>query len=136
MSRTKQGGSVLGFTIMGVGMVLLLLAGVYAVRHYWAPASEVAQVNGPSATQSGDNSTTSNQKQGSDSGKSTDNQPQTTPPVQPPATAPATPTPAAPSPAKLPTTGPADSLLSAMILGLMAAAGAAYVQSLRHRATL
>lgn len=137
MSRTKQGGSVLGFAIIGVVMVLLLIGGVYAVRHYWAPSTEVAKVSGPSTTSSDDTANNSNQKQSSDSGNNTNTPPQTTAPAQPPvASVPAPAAPAAPVPTKLPTTGPADTVLSMVVLGIMTAATAAYVQSLRHRTAL
>lgn len=137
MSRTKQGGSVLGFVVIGIVLVLLLVGGVYMVRHYWASGSDVAKVNGPDTSQSGSNS---NQKQSSDSANNTDNAPKPASPAQP--TAPATPAtpapaqPAAPAPAKLPTTGPADTLASVLVLGAITAAAAAYVQSLRHRSAL
>jgi cytoskeletal protein RodZ len=140
MSRTKQGGSVLGFVVIGVVLVLLLVGGVYAARHYWTPGSDVAKVNGPATSQPGDNS---NQKQSSNSANNTDNTPKPAAPAQPAAPAapaapaPTSPTqPAAPAPTKLPTTGPADTLASVLVLGAITAATAAYIQSLRHRITL
>lgn len=34
MVRTKQGGSILSFIIVGVALAVLLIGGVWAVRHY------------------------------------------------------------------------------------------------------
>lgn len=137
MSRTKQGGSVLGFVVIGIVMVLLLIGGVYAVRHYWAPANDRTAVNGPVSSQTGDNS---NQNKSQNSDNKTGNVPQPSAPAQP--APPSTPTPSAPaapvapSPSKLPVTGPADTLFATLVLGAIAAAATGYVQSLRHRATL
>jgi cytoskeletal protein RodZ len=140
MSRTKQGGSVLGFVVIGAVMVLLLIAGVYMARHYWAPASDAVAVNGPTSPQAGDNS---NQNKSQSSENKSDSAPQPSVPAQPttPSTsapsAPAAPVaPVAPSPSKLPVTGPADTLLATLVLGAIAAAAAGYVQSLRHRTAL
>lgn len=140
MSRTKQGGSVLGFVVIGIVLVLLLVGGVYVARHYWTPGGDVAKVNGPATSQSGDNS---NQKQSSSSANNTDNTSKPTAPAQPAApAAPAAPAPvtpaqpATPAPTKLPTTGPVDTLASMLVVGAITAATTAYVQSLRHRITL
>lgn len=137
MSRTKQGGSVLGFVVIGAVIVLLLLSGVYIARHYWAPASDTATVNGPTSSQTGDNS---NQNKSQNSDDKAGSAPQPSTPAQPATpSAPAPSAPAAPatsSPSKLPVTGPADTLFATLILGAIAAAATGYVQSLRHRTTL
>ena len=128
MGRTKQGGSILGYVLVGGVLVLLLIGGAYALRNFWsnAPATtEVAQERGNDTPPA---ETKPEEQKPSESA-------QNPAPAQPPSDQP---TPASPAPgaSQLPQTGPADTLLSVSILVILVACVALYVQSRRFAASL
>jgi LPXTG-motif cell wall-anchored protein len=130
MGQAKQGGSILGYVIVGGVLTLLLLGGAYALRNYWsgAPAGESGEVadNPKSAPTPAPEGNADTDKQKTD----TDKQPaqQATPPASIPKTA----TP----PTELPQTGPVDTLLSAVVLGILVVSLGAYLQSRRLATSL
>lgn len=153
MVRTKQGGSILSFVILGVVMALLLIGGVYAVRHYLSPKAPGAQVatsgedNGSSkqtpnssnnqttppqksdqsgsSSNSGQNTPSNNSQTSGNGGSGSTNQPAATPPASSGQTS-----------SGLPTTGPSSVLFVGMMLSSLVATLTAYIQSRRFWASL
>ncbi len=126
MGRTKQGGSILGYVLVGGVLVLLLLGGAYVLRNYWsgAPSTEVAEEanDTPAATSPEEQKPSEPAQEAA--------------PAQPPAQqSPATPAPA-PGATELPQTGSADTVLSVSILVILAACVMLYLQSRRFAASL
>ena len=126
MGRTKQGGSILGYVIVGGVLALLLLGGAYALRNYWSgKPAEVAKQ--PAATKQDEKK---------------DTPPQAPAQTQAPSTQPAAPAAPSPSPSagrgtqQLPQTGPADTLLSVAVLVIIIASLEVYRQSRRLVASL
>lgn len=129
MGRTKQGGSILGYVIVGGVLTLLLLGGAYALRNNWSgqPASTPDEVINQPRTSAPD--------------KTKDEEKPATPPRQPAPTTPATPrttppTSTAPNAQQLPQSGPADTLLSVTILVIIMASVGLYAESRRHARSL
>ena len=134
MERAKQGGSILGYVIVGGVLILLLLGGAYALRHNWAgKATETANKAADQAT----NKPAEN-KRDDNKGASPQGQPSAPQPAAPATPAPAAP--AAPTPTqgaqRLPQTGPADTMLSVAILVVLMVSAGLYVQSRRVTASL
>ena len=134
MGRTKQGGSVLSFIIVGVVLLAALAGGVYWYRHAFVPhtSPEVA-TNPASPSESSDSTKNNNSSQSSDQLKSrssdSSNTSTNSAPSQPAPAQPTAPTPQSSS--QLPKTGPADTIGAMLILGVLTAATAAYSQSRR-----
>ena len=129
MVRTNQGGSVLGFVIIGGVLALLLIGGVYFVRQQ----SEVTPSRGISPTptenqpreeQSTPNEETppSNNENKSTEENKNNSQPQTE-------TLPGGGTNTGTT--ELPQTGPAESFISVLLLAVVAGLGVSYVRSRR-----
>lgn len=119
MVRTNQGGSILGFAIIAGVMALLLVAGVYVVRHQLASQSQGAsvpeeQTDDESSDTSPDPSDTSQPVQ--DAPVADTKQPEQT-------------TSSDHSPEHLPQTGPADIILSTIAVGAIVGATIAYTRS-------
>lgn len=136
-SRTKQGGSVINFLIVGVVLAALVLGAIYVVQHRGktdgtAPSAPSVAVNSGNSTSSGSPSAQPSQS----TVPSSSPKPSTTPQ---PSTAPqssSAPTPA-PSANNLPATGPADDLvISSLPVAAIVALAAAYMQSRRARQQL
>lgn len=138
MNRTKQGGSVLSFILIGCALALVLIGGVFLVRRVWTPrpTTQVAgPTNAPASQSNGATpapaapapSTTPTPSSSSQNSGSAGSQASPAPAPAPQAAAPA------PAPSALPTTGPADTVGTMLILGVVVAAGTAYVQSRRAR---
>lgn len=154
MKRSKQGGAIVGFLVASAVLALLLVGGVYAVRHYpeWVGSNtstdtdksstdkRVAESDNTDNKQSGEseNSTPSSQTEtkdtadGTNSG-STDNAgdsstvaPQTTPQTLP---SDASPSPDASGNGNLPHTGPIDTVFSMIGAGAIVAAAVMYARS-------
>lgn len=130
MGRTKQGGSILGYVIVGGVLVLLLLAGAYALRNYWSSKpAEVAQTPAsqpklqPNENKNGSSSDQSN-KQSSPA------------PATPVAPAPSSGIPSSQGATQLPQTGPVDTVLSASTLAVIVMTLGVYLQSRRRDASL
>lgn len=132
MGQAKQGGSILGYVIVGGVLTLLLLGGVYALRTYWsgAPAGNSGEVadNPKSAPAPAPEGKADTDKQKADADKDKQPAQQATPPASIPKTA----TP----PTELPQTGPVDTLLSAMVLGILVVSLGVYLQSRRLATSL
>ncbi len=129
MGRTKQGGSVLSFIIVGIVLLAALAGGVYWYRQVFVPhtAPEVS-TKPASPSDTSDSTKNSNSSQSSDQSKpkpsdSSSNSTNSAP------SQPATPAPQPSS--QLPKTGPADTIATMLILGVLTAATAAYGQSRR-----
>jgi LPXTG-motif cell wall-anchored protein len=129
MRRTKQGGSILGYVIVGGVLTVLLLAGAYALRNNWSgtPADKVATQ--PAGKQSDPKT---EEKKESPQGQVP--APQPTAPATPAPVAPKAPT--TPNAQQLPQTGPADTLLSVSILVIIMASFGLYLQSRRVATSL
>lgn len=125
MGQAKQGGSILGYVLVGGVLVLLLVGGAYALRNIWSgtPATEVAQEanDAPAETKPEEEKPAEPSRDPA--------------PAQPPAAEPAPQSPA-PEVTQLPATGPADTLLSVSILVILVACVMLYVQSRRFAASL
>jgi LPXTG-motif cell wall-anchored protein len=120
MTRSNQGGSILGFLIIGGVLTVLLLGGAYYVQQRATPAPATAD-NKPADKK--DTAKTDEEKKGTAT-------PATEAPKQ--EASQATPQPAAPSTGELPKTGPAETLSSLLGLGLLSGMFVAYVRSRRH----
>lgn len=135
-ARTKQGGSVVNFLIVGVVLAALVLGAIYIAQHRGktdtaTPNAPSVAVNSGNPTSGGSPSAQPSQSTAPSSSPkpSTTSQPSTSPKPS------STPTPA-PAPAEnLPATGPADDLIvSSLPIAAIVALVAAYVQSRRaHR---
>lgn len=140
MARTNQGGSILSFAVLGGVMALLLIGGVYVVRHNLAPLERESQV------------TTSQNGSSSDRASNNDQPARPQDRDQPPETATpgnanndktsvensATPAPAGNDQASsgLPSTGPSSAFFAGLMLSGLIGLAIAYVQSRRTRASL
>lgn len=142
MVRTNQGGSILGFIVIGSVMALLLVGGVYFVRNYLSPETD----RGPVAVENGSESqedqepapeeepaapeeeSEPDQEEGADQGGDTG-----TPAPEQPSDDEAQPQTEVPrggaSPENLPETGLADTLLTSLALSGVVAAAIAYKRS-------
>ena len=128
MVRSNQGGSVLSFLIIGGALVVLLVGGVYFARTH--ANDTIAQA-------------TSDQKQSHKSDETTAPKPNeeeakpkpeaTKPEVSTPKPQPA---PVTPRPAQLPQTGPAETFMAMLAIGLLTGTSVAYYRSRQHRLTL
>ena len=134
MKRTNQGGSILGFVIVGAVMALLLVGGAYVVRHTLMPAdtdrTSVAEKDKSTSSDDTKQDTAADPKDDTkdtpqDAGKKPDeitNQPSATTPA-PQSTVEDTHT--------LPTTGPSDGIMSGLLLSSLVGVVAIYVRSRR-----
>lgn len=132
MKRTNQGGSILGFVIVGAVMALLLVGGAYVVRHTLMPAdtdrTSVAEKDKDTSSDDSKQDTTVAPKDdtkdtSSDAGKNTNettNQPSATPPQS-----------ATEDTHTLPTTGPSDGIMSGLLLSSLVGVVAMYMRSRR-----
>jgi len=118
--RTNQGGSVLGFIVIGVAMALLLVGGVYLVRQQInTPSSQgPAQTPQPPKPQP-------EKPQPTKPNQGTVTPDQTTAPTALPQTPPPSPS------SELPKTGPAETVSVLAALLLLTLAGVSYVRSRR-----
>ena len=118
MARTNQGGSILGFAIIAGVMALLLVAGVYVVRHQLASQSQGAPVPEEQIDDGSSDAST-----GTDTSRPVQDAP-VADTKQPEQTA-------SPdhSPEDLPQTGPADIILSTIAVGAIVGAIVAYMRS-------
>ena len=109
-ARTRQGGSVAAFVIVGIILAVLVIGGVYTVR-------KGGQGSSPSPSVATSPSTAPS------------NSPHTTPSKSP------SPSPAQKAPstgtAPLPTTGPEDNVISTVMIAVLVGVATAYVQSRR-----
>ena len=117
MARTNQGGSILGFAVVGAVLAVLLIGGVYIVRHALTPAevvvidedqSENSDTDDMWEPKEGEIQTEDNQ---TDNQSGADSQSERS------------------SPETLPETGPADLILSGLMLSTIIAAAVAYGRS-------
>lgn len=128
MVRTNQGGSILGFVIIGGVMALLLVGGAYLVRHNLAPASDSEPV---AVEESGSASET----QEEEAAKPEDDEPDVVDDHQqhaeeePKNEQPSQTEAGADSPEHLPQTGPADVLIGGLLLGSITGVSIAYKRS-------
>lgn len=125
MGRTKQGGSVLGYVLVGGVLILLLLGGAYVFRTYFSGGPEVAKQ--PAATAPASSNADD---------KKPDDKPKTTPEPAKPTPAPTAPTQTATpqqsgSATQLPQTGPVDVMMAILALGALTASLGVYLQSRR-----
>lgn len=129
MGRTKQGGSVLSFIIVGIVLLGVLAGGVYLYKHVWAPGAQTQTASKPTSpsesTPPAPNDNSSQSSGGSSGSSNSSSNSSSTPPAQP------QPSPAPQSSSQLPTTGPADTLGTMLVLGAITAAASAYMQSRR-----
>lgn len=114
MVRTKEGGSVLGFVLIGVVLVALFLGGVYFVRQQTGQPPETTQpqpvpqeIPGPQPN--------GEQPQPTESAPSTDTQN---------------------TQGHLPQSGPREAISTALAMGAIAGVGLAYVRSRRVQTSL
>lgn len=139
MVRTNQGGSILSFLIVGGVMVLLLVGGAYAVRHFFAPSEGSSEI---ASRQDEDKSKTDSSGSGSDGSsgnKEPSQQEENTPKKEPnndtprpprESQAPRDPADNQPkSPGDLPTTGPEDIVFEGILISSLVALAIAYRQS-------
>lgn len=126
MVRTNQGGSILGFVIIGGVLALLLVGGAYFVRHTLSPTDEreepvVSQNDGDDSAQSSDDEP--------DASKEKDEQTdeEATLPGRTDANSPSSQDNEALD--DLPQTGPEGSLLAGILLSGIVAVGTAYKRS-------
>lgn len=129
MVRANQRGSIVGFIIVGGILALLLIGGAYFVRNNLVPANEQPATPSQEENSSGDDSEWSPVD---DSDSSTENDEQTDETISLPGRTEDGNTAAEDSgqtPNGLPETGPANVLLSGMLLGGLIGAGVAYKRS-------
>lgn len=125
MVRTNQGGSVLGFIVVGVVLVALFVGGAYTV-HQLSAQPEVAPAQPEQAPPKSRENKDDSSK---DQPQKTDNQPAK--PQQNPAGN------SSQSPAaELPQTGPAELLGTLLALGLLSATAVSYARSRRPELSL
>lgn len=122
MVRTNQRGSIMGFVAIGGIMALLLIGGAYIVRHTLAASSESTQ---PTVTEESGDDTPVGQPATNEKDESAEEE----------AALPgredtsSQPTPQTTAPADLPQTGPADGIMTSILLGGMVGAGLLYKRS-------
>ena len=121
MVRTNQGGSVLGFIIIGVVLALLFIGGAYIIRQQVERSVTSGPIKAPEEQKP------QPQPQPPQNDKQPDKTPDTTTPL--PQTPPS-PTPSTKN--ELPKTGPAETAGVLLALALLAGASASYVQSRRQ----
>lgn len=156
MKRTNQGGSILGFVIVGAVLAILLVGGAYGVRHALKPASgnsgQIAREDQSKAPESSTEESSEGSTEGDDSkeesgtGSGSSSQHEATngsettessagassqPTTQPlPTTGHSE-----EAPESLPQTGPVDMFLQFIFLGSLAAALVVYFRSFRQPAS-
>lgn len=132
MVRSNQGGSVLSFLIIGGVLVALLIGGVYFARTF-ANDSVVQATGDQKQSNKSDKSDEATTTTKSDDEKE---KPQA-PTAKPEASNPKPETkPVTPRPAELPQTGPAETLVALLGVGLLTGTATAYYRSRQHRLTL
>lgn len=128
MVRSNQGGSVLSFLIIGAALVALLIGGVYFAR---AHANDtIAQATSDQKQSHESNETTAPKL---DEEKAKPKPEATKPEVSTPKPQPA---PVTPRPAQLPQTGPTETFMAMLAIGLLTGTSVAYYRSRQHRLTL
>lgn len=132
MARTNQGGSIVGFVVIGAVLILGSAGLLYWVSHRDAPATKTPEVSVPTATENSDKEKTETPTTSESDGnkEDTDN-----------ARTRETPSPSTPDSTddeveEIPQTGPADTLMQLLAIGLLAGLVAAYVRSHKHSSTL
>jgi flagellar biosynthesis/type III secretory pathway M-ring protein FliF/YscJ len=124
MVRTNQGGSVLGFIVVGIVMLLLLVGGIHVVRQ---------QLTQPEQVQD-----TANQSQGSDDqqeeGARQDNQSDISEQANSPEDHPFEST--SNTASELPQTGPVELFGTLLALGLLGGVAVSYLRSRRPELSL
>lgn len=149
MVRTNQGGSVLGFVIIGGVLALLLVGGIYVAKQQATPESPAATpAPAPSeekpAPQPQPNDQSGDEKQPAPAPEegaqpdTSDNQPTDNQPAQPQEDEPESSQnlPGTGGPKELPRTGPAGALASLVAVVLLTGATTAYLRSRRAAASL
>ncbi len=129
MVRTNQGGSILGFVIIGGVMALLLVGGAYLVRHNLNSTSDGAPIaveNDTEPEQPADDDAVTPDEEQPDAQEEQDDasQDSTASDEQSPSVHADT-----GSPEHLPQTGPGETIVGALLLGSIAGAAVAYKRS-------
>jgi LPXTG-motif cell wall-anchored protein len=121
MVRTNEGGSVLGFVVVGVVLVGLLLGGAYFLSHQrntqstgTQPVPAPAEKKTDDGNRKSDDTKSRNQESDKDKSQASPQQEQQA------------------SSNELPQTGPADTALSMVAVGLLSAAVFSYLRSRRQ----
>jgi cytoskeletal protein RodZ len=136
MRERYQGGSLTGFIVVGVLLALVLVGGLYGLNRYNAQRASDETTSQESESQPANDEKTTEKPTSSneDSDKAT---PESTSPATSEDKTPAASddAPSAATTAALPETGPADTMISLLAVGLLGFASAHYVRSRRaaHR---
>lgn len=126
MARTNQGGSILGFVLIGGVLALLLVGGAYLVRKNTAlPADTGAAPETAQTEKKPEKTEEKPQSAPKKEDKQTNNNAQKEPEAIPGAGA-----------DELPKTGPAQTVLTIVMLGILVAVSVSYVQSRRLTSSL
>lgn len=133
MKRTNQGGSILGFVIIGAVMALLLVGGAYVVRHTLKPndtdRTPVSRQDTDSSQAEKKDTTVAPKDDTKDTPQDVDKD--TTPAPSQPDTTPHHLDDTAQDTHTLPTTGPSDALASGVLISSLVGVIAMYVRSRR-----
>jgi len=135
MARTNQGGSIVGFVIIGAVLVLGSAGLLYWVSHRDASPIKTPEVNVPAATEKdGDKNSDQTKPEPStpDTTKEDTNNAPTGETQPTPGSTPTTDT----AVEQIPQTGPADTLMQLLVVGLLAGTIAAFIRSRQRRFTL
>ncbi len=135
-TRTNQGGSVLAFIIVGLALTAAVIGGIYFVHQRGEQERSAT-----STSQGTDKQPTTPTTQKTPATQQPASQPSATKPSQPVATKPQSTTPAqvpatGVTQTHLPATGPADTAIQLLAVGLLIMTSVAYVQSRRQQSTL
>lgn len=132
MARTNQGGSIVGFVVIGAVLILGSAGLLYWVSHRDAPATKTPEVSVPAASENSDKEKTETPTNSdSDTNKEeTDNTQTSETPSQPTSSS------SDQAVEQIPQTGPADTLMQLLAIGLLAGVVAVFVRSHKHRSTL
>lgn len=128
MVRTNEGGSVLGFIVIGVVLVGLLLGGAYFLSRQGAQLSGDTQSSPKSEEKSPQDNKDSSKSEGSNQASGNNSQGSSKQAQQPPA---GSSQPSAPS-GELPQTGPGDTMRAMLAVGLLSAVAISYLRSRRQ----
>jgi hypothetical protein len=119
MVRTNEGGSVLGFVVVGVVVLLLLIGGVFAVRQLTSQPAPLPQEPAKTTPDQVKPQEQTKEPTGNDKTVTPDKEQKATPQPQVPAA----------SKTELPKTGPTETLGFVLSLSLVTLAGVSYVRS-------
>jgi hypothetical protein len=136
MARTNQGGSIVGFVIIGAVLVLGSAGLLYFVSHRDVSSVKTPEVSVPATTKT-DEKTSDEKKPETPTNSESDTNKDTT------NSAPTNETQSQPTAnsntstvEQIPQTGPADTFVQILVVGLLAGVGVAFVRSYKHRSTL